>query len=73
MHHAASIRRSRIHGTRFTSSPAVEYSSVNGTGERFAIGDVLFAPANAPHKFLDFTDDFAVWVLFIYGPEGGER
>jgi hypothetical protein len=24
------------------------------------------------HKFVDFTSDFAVWVIF-YGPEGGER
>jgi hypothetical protein len=25
-----------------------------------------------PHRFEDFTDDFATWVIF-YGPEGGER
>jgi len=34
-------------------------------------GDFLFVPAGAEHRFLDFTDDFATWVLF-YGPEGGE-
>ena len=34
-------------------------------------GDFLFAPAGQPHRFDDFSDDFAVWVLF-YGPEGGE-
>ena len=33
--------------------------------------DFLFAAANVPHRFENFTDDFAVWVLF-YGPEGGE-
>jgi mannose-6-phosphate isomerase-like protein (cupin superfamily) len=33
--------------------------------------DVLFVPAGLEHRFEDFTDDFAVWVLF-YGPEGGE-
>jgi mannose-6-phosphate isomerase-like protein (cupin superfamily) len=37
----------------------------------FQPGDLLFAPANTPHRFEDFTDDFAVWVLF-YGPDGGE-
>ena len=37
----------------------------------FGPGDFLFAPAGVPHRFEDFTDDFAVWVLF-YGPEGGE-
>ena len=42
-------------------------------GEAFAFGpdDVLFAPAGAAHRFVDFSDDFATWVVF-YGPEGGE-
>ena len=35
-------------------------------------GDVLFAPAGAAHRFEDFSDDFAVWVVF-YGPAGGEH
>ena len=41
-------------------------------GERLAFGpgDFLFAPARVAHRFEDFSDDFAVWVLF-YGPEGG--
>ncbi|MBB4305475.1 mannose-6-phosphate isomerase-like protein (cupin superfamily) [Rhodobium orientis] len=42
-----------------------------GEKESFATGDALFAPAGADHRFLDFTDDFAVWVIF-YGPTGGE-
>lgn len=37
----------------------------------FAAGDLLFAPAGSVHRFEDFSDDFATWVLF-YGPEGGE-
>jgi mannose-6-phosphate isomerase-like protein (cupin superfamily) len=42
-------------------------------GERteFETGDALFAPAGAVHRFEDFSDDLAVWVMF-YGPEGGE-
>jgi mannose-6-phosphate isomerase-like protein (cupin superfamily) len=55
------------------------YVVVSGTGtfvngpERypFGPGDVLFVPANVEHRFEDFTDDLAVWVVF-YGPEGGE-
>src|SRR5690606_16486958 len=41
-------------------------------GERapFGPGDALFAPAGAEHRFEDFTDDFAAWVVF-YGPRGG--
>jgi len=41
--------------------------------ERYAFGpgDLLFVPAGVVHRFEDFTDDLAVWVLF-YGPEGGE-
>lgn len=37
----------------------------------FKAGDFLFVAAGRPHRFEDFTDDFAVWVIF-YGPEGGE-
>ncbi len=55
------------------------YVVIQGTGtyvidgERlpFGPGDFLFAPASVAHRFEDFSDDFAVWVLF-YGPEGGE-
>ena len=36
------------------------------------VGELLFAPAASEHRFEDFTDDFAVWVMF-YGPEGGEN
>jgi len=44
-------------------------------GERrmdFAPGDLLFVPAGMEHRFEDFSDDLAVWVVF-YGVEGGER
>jgi mannose-6-phosphate isomerase-like protein (cupin superfamily) len=37
----------------------------------FSPGDVLFVPAHREHRFEEFTDDLAVWVLF-YGPDGGE-
>ncbi len=43
-------------------------------GERteFAPGDALFVAAGIAHRFEDFTDDFAAWVVF-WGPEGGEE
>lgn len=34
-------------------------------------GDVLFVPAGMEHRFENFTDDFATWVVF-YGVDGGE-
>lgn len=37
----------------------------------FCPGDVLFVPAGIEHRFEDFSEDLAVWVVF-YGPEGGE-
>jgi mannose-6-phosphate isomerase-like protein (cupin superfamily) len=43
-----------------------------GHREKFLPGDFLFAPAGVEHRFEDFSDDLAVWVIF-YGPEGGER
>jgi mannose-6-phosphate isomerase-like protein (cupin superfamily) len=45
----------------------------SGTYEReaqrvpFGPGDVLFAAARERHRFVDFTNDLAVWVVF-YGP-----
>jgi len=55
------------------------YVVVSGSGEfingesrqPFSAGDFLFAPAGVEHRFVDFTDDLIVWVIF-YGPEGGE-
>ena len=44
-------------------------------GERrapFGPGDLLFVAAGEEHRFEEFSDDFAAWVIF-YGPEGGER
>jgi len=35
---------------------------------RFGPGDVLFVAANVEHRFTEFTDDFATWVIF-YGAE----
>lgn len=34
-------------------------------------GDVIFVPAKMEHRFINFTEDFATWVIF-YGIEGGE-
>ena len=56
------------------------YVVVKGSGQftcegetsPFGPGDMLFAPAGADHRFVDFTDDLSVWVIF-YGPEGGEK
>lgn len=44
---------------------------VEGERQPFAAGDALFVPAYVAHRFEDFTEDFATWVLF-YGPTGGE-
>ncbi len=35
-------------------------------------GDTFFVSAGARHRFEDFSEDLAVWVVF-YGPEGGEH
>lgn len=46
---------------------------VNGESRhQFEAGQVLFVPAGVVHRFEDFTDDFATWVIF-YGPLGGEK
>lgn len=55
------------------------YVVASGEGEfvmgdertRFGAGDFLFVAAGVPHRFENFSEDLAVWVMF-YGPEGGE-
>src|SRR5689334_11369930 len=39
---------------------------------RFKPGDVLFAEAGIAHRFEEFEEDFATWVVF-WGPKGGEK
>jgi mannose-6-phosphate isomerase-like protein (cupin superfamily) len=56
------------------------YVVISGSGEfltggdraPFSAGDTLFVPASVEHRFENFTDDFATWVIF-YGAEGGEK
>jgi mannose-6-phosphate isomerase-like protein (cupin superfamily) len=47
------------------------YFVLGNERQPFETGEALFVPAGAMHRFEDFTDDFAAWVVF-YGPEGGE-
>ena len=54
----------------FVAAGSGEYVCGN-TRTTFAATDLLFAAAGVEHRFENFTDDLAVWVLF-YGPEGGE-
>lgn len=44
---------------------------VNGERLLFKANDVLFVPAGVEHRFENFSDDFATWVIF-YGEKGGE-
>ena len=44
----------------------------NGEARPFAPQDVIFVAAGAVHRFVDFSPDFAAWVVF-WGPEGGEE
>ena len=55
------------------------YVVISGTGTfvngpektSFKPGDLMFVPAGTVHRFEDFSEDFATWVIF-YGPAGGE-
>lgn len=48
------------------------YFVITGTGwfvrdgqrQRFGPGEVLYVPAGVPHRFEEFSDDFATWAIF---------
>jgi mannose-6-phosphate isomerase-like protein (cupin superfamily) len=69
----------RVHDPQHPHTRDEVYVVVHGSGRfrngesrhAFGPGDLLFVPAGVEHRFEDFTDDLAVWVIF-YGPEGGE-
>lgn len=49
------------------------YFIVSGSGElvidgevnSFKSGDAFFVPAKVPHRFENFSNDFATWVVFV--------
>ena len=43
----------------------------DGRRDTFDTGDLMLIAAGTEHRFEDFSDDLAVWVVF-YGPDGGE-
>ena len=43
----------------------------DGQRDVMETGDCAFIAAGTEHRFEEFTDDLAVWVVF-FGPEGGE-
>lgn len=55
------------------------YLVMRGSGEfemeeqvvTVGVGDFLFVPAGASHRFRNFTPDLLLWVI-LFGAEGGE-
>lgn len=43
------------------------YGMFQNGGERYPFqpGDLLFVPAHREHRFLEFSEDFKTWVIFI--------
>lgn len=68
--------RGRDHQTPHSLDEVYVIISGEGTfvreGERRPVtaGELIFVPAGQHHRFEQFSDDFATWVIF-FGPEGG--
>ncbi len=45
---------------------------VGETSHSFQPGDVFFVASGVEHRFEQFSNDFAAWVVF-WGPAGGEK
>jgi mannose-6-phosphate isomerase-like protein (cupin superfamily) len=43
----------------------------DGRSDAFEAGDLMFVAAGVEHRFEDYSEDLAVWVIF-YGAAGGE-
>jgi len=64
-----------VTGTLHTHERDELYIVASGTGTfrvedkvtKVGAGDLLFAAAHVPHGFADYSDDFAIWIVF-YGP-----
>jgi mannose-6-phosphate isomerase-like protein (cupin superfamily) len=37
---------------------------MDGKRQAFGPGEVIYAPAGVPHRFEDFSEDFATWAIF---------
>lgn len=47
------------------------FFACDGETKPFETGEALFVRAGVDHRFVDYTEDFAAWVIF-YSPPGGE-
>ena len=56
----------------YVIATGVGYFIHDGVKNPVEPGEVLFVPAGAEHRFVEFSNDFSTWVFF-YGPEGGEN
>jgi mannose-6-phosphate isomerase-like protein (cupin superfamily) len=43
----------------------------DGEQRAFETGEALFVPAGSPHRFVDFSNDFAAWVIFCGPADNG--
>ncbi len=38
---------------------------INDETTKCEVGDAVFVPAKIPHRFVNFTEDFATWAIFF--------
>jgi len=38
---------------------------LEGELHALGVGDIAFVPKGAKHRFIEFSDDFAAWVMFV--------
>jgi mannose-6-phosphate isomerase-like protein (cupin superfamily) len=65
--HLADLQQPHDRNELYVIARGAGVLAVDGDRFPFTNGDVLYVPAHAEHRFLNFTDDFATWVIF-YGP-----
>ena len=59
-------------GEALPSIGSVARLSITSRARGQADANAIFVEAGADHRFVDFSSDFAAWVVF-WGPQGGEQ
>ncbi len=70
--HAADSQEPHLRDELYVIATGTDVLTIDNEDHPFVPGDVFYVPALAQHRFSEFSEGFATWVIF-YGPEHGRN